>query len=323
MKAINLTAGLAMMAMSAGGLAITQPTYAQNAVAQTASAVPEMRTRLLTSLTGYEIEEYLKRNDVIYVPVGPTEINGGNPVDVEYVVPLAYATRLAEKSDGLVFPYLAYFYPGGTTTSRGTVMVTPTEGIAYLKVLTHSLIRQGFRRIVYLTSHGPSGATLQPVIREIYDETHVPVVWMQASNVRPPESEQSETSMASMMETRQRMIYGAYAIVGRLDDMPVGLAEPERELPNDRSWANLNAAVGSEHAVSGNFYGDPSEHGGLVSPVTAEERERLGREGQAYIESQVAGFDTAALLDAIRQQEEHTKRVEARFGDLLPGSSVD
>ena len=31
---------------------------------------PQMRTRLLTSLTNTEVEQYLKRNDVIFIPVG-------------------------------------------------------------------------------------------------------------------------------------------------------------------------------------------------------------------------------------------------------------
>ncbi len=98
-------------------LANAQP--AGGAGVPNSAGTPKMRTRLLTSLTGYEIDDYLKRNDVIFVPVGPTEVNGGNPTDVEYVIPLAYAIKLAEKSDGLVLPYLAYFYPGSTTISHG------------------------------------------------------------------------------------------------------------------------------------------------------------------------------------------------------------
>jgi len=62
-----------------------------------------MRTRLLTSLTGYEVDEYVKRNDVIFVPVGPTELNGGNPTDVEYVIPsLMHQARREIRC--LVFP---------------------------------------------------------------------------------------------------------------------------------------------------------------------------------------------------------------------------
>jgi creatinine amidohydrolase len=55
---------------------------AQNArpAVQAATAnVPAVRSRLLKSLTGWEVSEYLKRNDVIYVPVGPTEQNGALP----------------------------------------------------------------------------------------------------------------------------------------------------------------------------------------------------------------------------------------------------
>ena len=42
-----------------------------------AQAVPQMRTRLLIGLTNTEIEQYLKRNDVIFVPVGTVEPHGG------------------------------------------------------------------------------------------------------------------------------------------------------------------------------------------------------------------------------------------------------
>ena len=36
----------------------------------------EMRTRFLSKLTNGEVEEYLKGNDMIYVPVGVTETHG-------------------------------------------------------------------------------------------------------------------------------------------------------------------------------------------------------------------------------------------------------
>jgi len=78
-----------------------------------------MRTRYLTSLTNAEINEYLKRNDIIFVPVGVVEVHGGFPVDCEYVGALAWAQKLAEEVDGLVLPNLSYFYPGGTAPASG------------------------------------------------------------------------------------------------------------------------------------------------------------------------------------------------------------
>jgi len=86
-----------------------------------------MRSRNLTSLTNTEIEEYLKRNDIIFIPVGNVEVHDGLPTDCEYVGPLAFAQKMAEEADGLVLPHLTYFFPGGAVVGRGTVYVTPSE----------------------------------------------------------------------------------------------------------------------------------------------------------------------------------------------------
>jgi creatinine amidohydrolase len=117
-----------------------------------AQAVPQMRTRLLTGLTNTEIEQYLKRNDVIFVPVGTVEPHGGLPIDCEYVGPLAYAIKMAEATDGLVLPGMAYFFPDATIVGRGAVHVTPSEGTPrpYQGALT--------RRIDYASADSPLSA---------------------------------------------------------------------------------------------------------------------------------------------------------------------
>ena len=53
--------------------------------------VPPMRTRSLPSLTNTEVEAYLSRNDIIFIPVGNVEVHGGLPEDCEYVGPIAFA----------------------------------------------------------------------------------------------------------------------------------------------------------------------------------------------------------------------------------------
>ena len=324
-------------AQSAGGASAPDSTG-------TPSTVPHMRTRVMTSLTGYEIADYLKRNDVIFVPVGPTELNGGNPVDVEYVIPLAYAIKLAEKSDGLVFPYLSYFYPGSTTISPGTVMVTPEEGLQYLKVLTHSLFRQGFRRIVFLSSHGPSGDTMHPLIREIFDETHLTIAWMDCGGIatagrtstgaRPGAGRPSppvagapaapagaSAGMEEAFGQRKSISYGAYLIVGRLDDMPIDFSVPKHEFDADPSTSKLSRLLGGPaQSDYGRFYSDPSEHGGWPTAVTAEQRQELGNQGKQIIESQVAAYDVVGMLDALKQHNEFTKTIEKKYGNLLPGT---
>jgi len=306
---------------AAFALALPFGSAATSAQAQTAAKpVPPMRSRLMTTLTGWEVSDYLKRNDVIYVPVGPVEQNGGNPTDVEYVIPLAYAIELAAKTDGLVMPYLAYFYPGGTTTSPATVYVSTSDSLPYLKALTRSLIRQGFRRIVFLTSHGPSGNTLLPLVRETFDEYHVPVLWMDTGMVRKVTPGVQRPGFGDGVPNgRNLTTYGAYEIVGRLNDMPVGLSQPKHD--HERDPSNLSKFVPPYNGTpAGSFYADPTEHGGFVEPVTAEQRDQRGHDGAALIRSQVAAFDANGMLEALRKRDQFTKELEKKYGSLLPAA---
>jgi hypothetical protein len=100
------------------------------AIVSWSQGTPPMRTRYLTSLTNTEIETYLKRSDLIFIPVGNVEVHGGFPTDCEYVGPLAFAQKMAEETDGLVFPYLAYFFPGGTVVGKGTVYAVRGVGLS-------------------------------------------------------------------------------------------------------------------------------------------------------------------------------------------------
>src|SRR5207237_9183522 len=147
-------------------------------------AVPQMRTRMLTKLTNTEIEQYLKRNDVIFIPVGTVEPHSEIPLDAEYVGPLAYAIKLAEEADGLVLPGMVYFFPDATVVGRGSVHVTPSEGTAYLKVIAHSLLGQGFGRQLYNTGACAPVRAMAPLVREFFDETHVPIVHLESSAFR-------------------------------------------------------------------------------------------------------------------------------------------
>ena len=134
----------------------------------------EMRTRLLTSLTNIEVEAYLDRNDVIFIPVGVAEVHGAYPVDCEYIAPLALSIKMAEKVDGLVLPNLIYFYPGATSVGKSTVFVSPSEGLTSLKVIARSLLHQGFKTQIYVTGHGLAFATLAPLQMEFMNETKNP-----------------------------------------------------------------------------------------------------------------------------------------------------
>src|SRR5712691_6233823 len=139
---------------------------------------PQMRTRYFTSLTNPEVEAYLKRNDVIFIPVGTSESFGAMPNDMEYTMAEAYALKMAEEADGLVLPHVIYFYPGVTVTGVGSVYVPEDLGEAYLKAIAHSLLRQGFRRQIYLSAHGPSDQFVGGMVRQFFEETKDPILYI-------------------------------------------------------------------------------------------------------------------------------------------------
>ncbi|MBO7253086.1 MAG: creatininase family protein, partial [Oscillospiraceae bacterium] len=137
-----------------------------------------MRTRILGKLLNSEVQEYLKHNDIIIVPVGTTEMHGGLPLDCETAMSEALAVKMAEACDGLVLTGLPYFYAGATASGRGTVQVTVRQGIDYLGAIARSLLRLGFKRQVYVSLHGPAHMTIFPMVRDFYDETGVPILYV-------------------------------------------------------------------------------------------------------------------------------------------------
>ena len=268
---------------------------------------PQMRTRYLTSLTNTEIEEYLKRNDVIFIPVGNVEVHGGFPTDCEYVGPLAFAQKMAEEADGLVLPNLAYFFPGGTVVGKGTIYITPSEGLPYLKAIARSLLRQGFRRQIYLTDHGPSPQTLSPLVREFFDETKDPILYIEMGSL-----------MRKAHADFNKVLFGAYSVVGRLDDIPLNVTQVMPEHPSDPGLNKLQA-LGPGSGAIGAYFGDPGEHGGLAKPITAEQRAQFAKEGVAMIDATLKVADVKGIVQAMRDHDKFTQDVILpKYGNVLP-----
>jgi creatinine amidohydrolase len=266
-----------------------------------------MRTRSLPSLTNTEVEAYLNRNDIIYIPVGNVEVHGGLPEDCEYVGPLAFATKMAEETDGLVFPYLAYFFPGGTVVGKGTVYVTPSEGLAYIKAIAHSLLRQGFRRQIYLTAHGPSPQTLSPLIREFFDETKDPILYIELGGL-----------MNKVKADHTKVLFGAYSVMGRLEDIPLNVTQVMPEHPSDPALNKLQS-LGPGSGAIGSYFGDPGEHGGLAKPITAEQRAQWAKEGVAMIDATLKAADMKGIVQAMRDHDKFTQDVILpKYGKTLP-----
>ena len=267
----------------------------------------EMRTRILGKMLNSEVQEYLKRNDIIIVPVGTTEMHGGLPLDCETVMSEALALKMAERCDGLVLTGLPYFYAGATASGRGTVQVTVRQGIDYLGAIARSLLRLGFKRQVYVSFHGPAHMTICPMVRDFYDETGVPILYLDSvmkilGNVQA----------LGGMEALNDMFVGAYKIMNRLEDVPLvtGYSDP---VPQSCAPFNDLFALGYQSAAVGYCFGENQDHAPTPDIPDAETRQRMADNGEKVIEKLVDTMDMPHVAAQLRRLEEYGLENEKKY----------
>jgi creatinine amidohydrolase len=119
-----------------------------------------------------------------------------------------------------------------------------------LKVIARSLLGHGFRRKIYLTGHGLP-QTLSPLIREFFDETKDPILYIETGGL-----------MRKVKGDFSKALFGAYSIVGRLEDIPLNVTQLMPEHPTDESLSKRQE-LGPGSGAIGAYFGDPGEHGGV------------------------------------------------------------
>ena len=266
----------------------------------------EIRTHTLPKLLNSEVEEYLQHNDIIIVPVGTVEMHGGFPLDSETVISEAYALKMAEACDGLVLTGLPYFYAGATASGRGTVQVSIRQGIDYLSAIAHSLLRLGFKRQVYLSFHGPAHMTICPMVRDFFDETGVPILYLDLMM----QTTKSGVDLFKSIDSFHAITVGAYKLMGRLEDVPLTTAFEHRK---PQSCAPFNDLFGLAYqsAAIGYCFAEQTDHMSTTAIPDEATRDRLAAEGVEIINKMVANMDMPHIVAQMRKLESYNDAVAA------------
>ena len=267
-----------------------------------------MRTRILGKMLNTEVQEYLNCNDIIIVPVGTTEMHGGFPLDCETVISEAYCLRMAEACDGLVLTGLPYFYAGASASGRGTVQVTIRQGIDYLGAIARSLLRLGFKRQVYMSFHGPAHMTICPMIRDFYDETGVPALYMDCMI----QFDKNKDLLTDFLNDFHAITVGAYKVMNRLEDVPLVTGYQHTTLQSCASFQDL-FSLGYQSAAVGYCFGENGDHMSTPDIPDVATRDALAERGESLIDAMVERMDMPHVVEQMRKLEEYGHENEKKY----------
>lgn len=267
-----------------------------------------MRTRILPHLLNDEVEAYLQKNDIVIVPVGTVEMHGGFPLDSETVISEAIALKMAEACDGLVLTGLPYFYAGATASGRGTVQVSVQTGIRYLYEIAESLYRQGFKRQIYISFHGPAHITISPMVRDFMDRYGVPVLYLDLTM----QLFKNAKDLFRSADDFHAITVGAYDIMGRLSDIPLTEAYEHQKESSVKRFSVLSG-LAYESGAAGYYFGEKTDHMSTPAIPTEARRAELAEEGKALIENLVKKIDMPKVTGDLKDLAAFNETVMEKY----------
>jgi creatinine amidohydrolase len=237
-----------------------------------------MRSRFLLELTTPEVEAYLAGGGVTaLLPVGCVEMHGPHqPIGTDSIVAKAFALCIAEASNGIVLPEVHYTWAGSTDGFAGTFAVEPELVYQTVESILLKAWRMGLSRLLLLSIHHGNHYPLYLLVRRIYEEHHIPVVYV---NPMKPLSEEAGALFAGEYQRSMEasLVLAALRVLGqpelyseaemRYDDQPPPRFESFRRI--------------SEVGAVGSFMQDTRHH------ACPSEQVSLDR-GLAFLEQQVA-----------------------------------
>jgi len=272
-----------------------------------------MRTRIFNKMMAMEVEDYLARGgNTMYVGVGVTEVHGALPIDCETILPEAFALEMAEQSDGLALINLPYFFPGGTIISNATIQVSVRDSIDYLMTLSRSLLSQGFKKIFFVSGHGPASLYIDAMCRDFFQETKIHVCHINLmgvfQNYGPKESDP--------MGLLDKMVFGAYKKMKQMEFLAVDpdateIPRPPRE--ENSPLINLQKALRPLGSRASIYFSALEQHGGGKPFASEAERLAACEAGEKMIFDTVSRMDLEGLKEAIDGYHVYVQSVVEKF----------
>lgn len=145
----------------------------------------------LPHMTWKEVEEALQRTDMVIIPVGSIEQHGHHlPLCTDIYAAIEQCKLIAQEADVLVAPPLLVGLSEHHMGFPGTLTLSPETFEAVLYETAQSLIRHGFKKILFYNGHGGNTTSVNNVIQKINQTT--PAIAVSLNTLQLPEEEELE-----------------------------------------------------------------------------------------------------------------------------------
>jgi creatinine amidohydrolase/Fe(II)-dependent formamide hydrolase-like protein len=127
---------------------------------------------VLQDMTWFDVQEYLKNNDMIIIPIGSTEQHGPHlPLGTDFYTALEVCKMISEKTGVVVAPVLFTGYSIYHSGFPGTLSLKPETMEQVLFESIEMLQKYGFKRFMLFNGHGGNNIIQSNVIHRINHTT--------------------------------------------------------------------------------------------------------------------------------------------------------
>ena len=117
-------------------------------------------------MTWQEVQDLLAKTELILVPIGSLEQHGPHlPLGTDTVLASEIAGRAASKADVPLSPAIPVGFSIEHMNFPGTISLNVETMMRIVKEISESLIRHGFRKILYVNAHGGNSGILQSTMQ--------------------------------------------------------------------------------------------------------------------------------------------------------------
>jgi creatinine amidohydrolase len=136
----------------------------------------QLISHCLADLTYPDIQAYLKRSELILIPIASTEQHGPHlPLSTDTVTAYEVSKRAAEQADVLYTPTIWTGYSPqhmrAPSQGAGTITVRAETLLNLVYDIARSLIHHGFNKLIFVNGHGSNVKVIDPVLRRIRYDT--------------------------------------------------------------------------------------------------------------------------------------------------------